>query len=251
MKIGEASLIDYLAGELNADQQRAVENALKKSADLRRQLEALRQLIAEIQSLEEHQPSSSMRQRFDLLLEKESGRTRVVNLRNWSAAIAGAAAILALGIFLGLQIQTSRIHQKQMAAIQAELEATRQQMNRLLATNSTAKRIQAVNMSLEAPKADQEMIDQLIELLHKDESTNVRLAAIEALLQLTQGHEIQQALTSALRTENKPVVQIALIHALVRVKAEDAVPLLNELIENEETFDKVKDEARLGKFKLS
>ncbi len=255
----EERLIDYLSGELDGPQKQALEKELATSGELRQQLEQLRQLKEEMAGLQQYQPSNRLRQRFDQLLEDElnrsekstAGSAKIFHLKNWRLVVAGAAAVLVLGIFIGLQIQTAQLHQQQMAAIQAELDATREQMNQLLATSSTAKRIQAVNMSLEAPKVDREMIDQLVTLIHKDESANVRLAAIEALLQLAQSAEIQRALTSALRVETKPVVQIALIHALVKVHADEAVPVLDELIKREETFDKVKDEARLGKFKLS
>ncbi len=256
MKIGEEILIDYLSGELTEEEALQIENELKSSAPLRLQLESLRDIKKEIEDFDLFKPSPNLKDSFESILNKEileqsSGKAKVINLKKWRKSIMTAAAILVLGLFIGLQVQTYVVQQQQIASIESELESTRQQMKELLATKSTSKRIQAVNMSMELPKADQEMIDQLIEIIHKDQSPNVRLTAIEAIIQFDQSESIQRALTSALRIEDKPVVQIALIHALISIKADMAIPILDELIEKEETFDKVKDEARLGKFKLS
>ncbi len=257
MNIGEEILIDYLSGELDAGQRLEVEKALEQSESLRTELAFLKALRGDIEELPPYQPSSQLEAGFKVMLEKEKqglsphGEAKVVQFKKWRRRIISVAAILVIGILTGLLIQNNRMQRNQIAAIQAELEATREQMNTLLSDNSTAKRIQAVNMSMELPKADQEIIDRLVELIHKDESANVRLTAIEALIQFDQGPNIQRALTSALRMETKPVVQIALIHALIKIKAEGVLPVLDELIEKEETFDKVKDEARLAEFKLS
>lgn len=258
MKIGEDILIDYLSGELDAAQRQEVEEALSESAELQQQYEALKALMGQIGEMELDRPSAGLQRNFDAWLADEKRglnnspqKAKIISLKNWRRTAVAAAAVLILGIFIGIQVQTQRMQQSQIAAIQKELDETRGQMESLLAAGSTTKRLQAVNMSMELPRADQEMLDQLIELIHKDESSNVRLAAIEALLQFDQGEIVQSALTSALRIEEKPVVQIALIHALVKIKAKDALPVLDELIEQEDTFNKVRDEARLGKFKLS
>ena len=258
MNIGEELLIDYLSGELDTAQQQEVEQELERNESLRMELESLKLLKADMEGFTGYMPSQGLKNNFQAMLEAEKkrlhpeeGTARIFQLKKWRRSIISAAAILVIGIFAGLQVQTYRIQRQQIAAIQAELEATRQQMNALLSTESTSKRIQAVNMSMDLPKADQEVIDQLIELIHKDESANVRLAAVDALIQFEQGASIQQALTSALRIEEKPVVQIAIIHALIKIKATEALPALDELIEKDQTLDKVKDEARLGKFKLS
>jgi anti-sigma-K factor RskA len=257
MNIGEEQLIDYLSGELGAAEQQAVEQALMQNEELRVTFEHLKMLRAELNELPLHQPDERLRSNFQALLEQEkqsqapSGEAKVIQWTVWRRRIVSVAAILLIGVLTGLLIQNNRTQRQQIAAIQTELEATRRQMNDLLSAGSTTKRIQAVYMSMELPKADREIIERLIELIREDESPNVRLTAIEALIQFDQGADTQQALTSALRTEDKPVVQIALIHALVRIKAKGALPVLDELIEQEETFDKVKDEARLAGFKLS
>jgi anti-sigma-K factor RskA len=257
MNIGAEQLIDYLSGELDAAQRREVEEALGQRKELRTELEHLKMLREEMNKLPLYQPGRQLRSNFQAMVEEEKKRqipnteARVVQWKVWRRRIISAAAILLIGALTGLLIQNHRIQRRQIAAIQAELEATRQHMDQLLTTNSTAKRIQAVYMSMDLPQADQAIIDRLIELIHEDESANVRLTAIEALIQFDQGLDTQQALTSALRTEDKPVVQIALIHALVKIKAKGAIPILDELIDQEDAFDKVKDEARLAEFKLS
>ncbi len=254
--VTEEQLIDFLSGELSPEESKRVEMALQQSKELKEQYEMLKLMRQEVETLQLEEPPLHLKLSFESMLEEEkynvahSPQVRKVNVLKNTKIWAALAAVMLIGILIGGQLQYYFFQQSQVATIQEELNGTRQQIEHLMQEQSTAKRIMAVNMSMDLDKVDQELRAQLIRLIVKDESPTVRLTAIDALIELDQSKSTQQALITALNMEQKPVVQIALIHALVSLEAQNAVPSLDELIDKEGTLDKVKDEARLGKFKL-
>lgn len=255
--MNQDTLIDYLAGELEKDEQLRVEQELEKSAALREELAGLKELFLEVKELPDLSPSPKLRQNFDQMLaaevKKTDGHPKVIKLTppNWLWQSIAAAIILAIGVFAGQKINQFQMQNEEMAAIREELNQTKLAMQQLMQQTSTSRRIKAVNLTYDLPKADKEIIENLEYLLNRDESANVRLAALDALSQFAiQTPEARQILINALRHQDKPVVQIALIQVLVKLEANGAVPLLDELIENGQITDKVRDEAELGRFKL-
>jgi HEAT repeat protein len=175
---------------------------------------------------------------------------RRLNLRNWLPRIAAAIVLLIIGAGIGWQVSRSSQQTEQLAKLQAELNETKSVMLQLVQNDRTSSRIKAVNLTLEFGQPDPEIIASLDHLLKTDESPNVRLAAIDALVQFSRAEAARQALVEALPLQDKPVVQIALIHALIQIDDKSALPYLDQLIERDDVMDKVKDEARLGRFRL-
>ncbi len=255
MENKETKLLDYLTGELPEKERQAVESELARDADFRGAYEELRRMQQWIGQMPLEDPGAELRQRFTDALESEQsavtrgGKIARRRIKPWQWSVA-AAILLAIGLTVGFQLGMRNQNEERIASLEAEFEATRQKMEQLMQDRSTSGRIRAVNLAYKVGRADDEIINNLIQLLLKDESDNVRLAALEALRYYPDNPEVKQALVEALRTETKPVVQIELIHTLTELKEKEALPVFEELIENERTFDKVKDEARLGRFKM-
>ena len=247
-------LIDYLSGELNDEQMTAVSRELQQSEDLRRQLEALRDLHQQVQDLPPMaSPGPGLRRQFNALLDKEKRELATIPAirpRQWGWIGIAASIVLLLGIFIGQNLTYRSLQKEQMQAMLTELEETKSQMAQLMQNRSTFGRIKAVSLTYEIPEVDSEIISNLAKLLNTDESPNVRLAAIEALQQLAERPHVKKLLVDALPLQHQPVVQIALINALVALNDPAAIPNLETLIDNPATLDKVRDEALLGKFKI-
>lgn len=255
MENKETKLLDYLAGELPEKERQAVESDLARDANLRREYEELRQMQQWISQMPLEDPGAELRQQFNKTLESEQsagntgGQLARRRIKPWQWSVA-AAILLAIGLTIGFQLGMHNQNEERIASLEAEFEATRRKMEQLMQDRSTSGRIRAVNLTYKLERVDDEIMSNLIQLLLKDESDNVRLAALEALRYYPDNPKVKQALVEALRTETKPVVQIELIHTLTALKEKEALPVFEELIENEQTFDKVKDEARLGRFKM-
>jgi HEAT repeat protein len=115
---------------------------------------------------------------------------------------------------------------------------------------SASQRIQGVNVALTI-KADDEVVKALAKRMNEDANTNVRLAALDALSKFHQEPGVRRILIDALSTQKDPMVQIALIQLMVKMKETGIVNDLKRIVDDEESMKAVKDEAYSGLLKLS
>ncbi|MEM7512168.1 MAG: HEAT repeat domain-containing protein [Bacteroidota bacterium] len=240
MQITEEILMDYVMGELSPQEKLEVEEALIVSEELRKQLEEIQELSLGLKSLPLEKPSENLRLSIEGLIAEErqpvSSSTRISYL---SLGIAASILIL-IGVWLGVQWQSSKMDTRMQTM----------EMVQMMQGDRSSIKIKAVSMAMELPEVNGELLEQLSELLVEDESVGVRLAALDGLYELQEREALELTLMDALRKEQKPIVQIALIQALVELQTEEAIPLFQDLIEADSTFQQVKDEAHIGTFKL-
>ena len=250
MKQAPNKLIDFINGELIAEEELLLEKELQTSTVLQEELDdllALQELVGELPLLD---TPKDLDLQLDQMLQQHKIKETPVRVRfvtKYWQQVAAVIALIGIGILIGLQLNRQ---DEQLAAIQQNLQETKLEMLQLVNEGPTSSRIRAVNVSLDALETDGEVIEILINLLLKDESTNVRLSALEALEQLDQSEQVKHAFIQALQQEKKSIVQINLIHALVRLKEMQALPLFENIIENDNHSEQVKDEARFGKIKM-
>lgn len=263
----ENKLIDYLDDALTADQRKEVEQELKNSADLRQALEELKMVMSGLENSFEYQPSTRLQKNFDDFLENLSADqveeklkisdndTKVIHLQDRSSnrhrifmQFAAAAAILLFGIFVGSNLGGNK--DKDIENGIAELR--KEMLDLLDKENSTSGRIRAVNISYKLPEehADDEIVQALIQTMNIDGSTNVRLAAMEALFEFADEPKVRTALCETLSIQKNPSIQLSLIKMLVHLKEKQAVKYFEDLVKKDDTNPEVKDEAQMGIFKM-
>lgn len=112
---------------------------------------------------------------------------------------------------------------------------------------SAGKRLEAVyKFNDEYKKEDSRIINRLVEIIHQDENANVKIATIDALLKFPSNEKIRTNLIKALENENKPLVQIKLIKALSVLRENRAQKPLEKIINDEQTYPIVKNNATLA-----
>ncbi len=158
----------------------------------------------------------------------------------WFYRIAAAVALVLVGYFAGRPTGNEELSELK-ALMTASLEAS-----------SASSRMQAVNNSLELPpqQADEELLDVLTLVALKDPNMNVRMKGVEALARFGNDETVRQTLIEALITEKEPAVKIALIEALVGLGEKGALENLEKLAGDQDNMKAVRDEARLGVFRL-
>jgi HEAT repeat protein len=108
-----------------------------------------------------------------------------------------------------------------------------------------------VSVAYELETADDQIVKVLVRTMNEDTNTNVRLAALDALSKFNAENSVRQALINSLAIQKDPVVQIALIQLLVKLKEEAVLKQLEKLTKDASTMKAVKDEAYTGILKLS
>ncbi len=182
--------------------------------------------------------------------EKPAGKSIQLPLKTlWQ--IAAAVALLAIGYWLGAlqepepaMQQTAVINEQSKALAQIRKEV--EEMKGMLTQSSPSQRIKAVNYVQETGDADEELIQVLIQTMHFDENVNVRMAAIKALLHFQERPLVRRALIQTLHIQTDPNVQLQLIDGLVEMGDKQAVPEMQELLQNKELQEVVKSRLQQG-----
>lgn len=251
----EDLIIAYIEGTLAEDLKEEVGRAIGQGGEWKEEYERLSGILQMMDKSVELQPEPWLREEFDKMLEREiqADDTRVVKLRNTSSRWVwrGVAAVV-LGIAAGLLITRNIQSQRQLEALQKEMELTKQLVMTSLQDESSAiSRLRGVNTSMELQVADDEITETLIQTMNSDENTNVRLAAVAALARFSDESSVREALIRALETQEDPVVMIHLINLMVQLKESGAVEPLRNLLDKDEIHEAVRDEVHMGILELT
>ena len=244
-----ALLIEYLEGSLLPDERQALEARLATDANLRRELESLREVIDTLDAIPREEPSPMLRQRFESLLAAEMKETRSgLRIYHWEWAAAAAIALLIIGSGLGVLWQKNLRQQQQIDALITEVINTRKMMVlSMLQEPSASQRIKAVNTVREEPASiDEQVVFALVNTLNTDDNINVRVKAAEALLSFVDHPGVVGALVESLPRQESPEVQIVLIDLLVTARATDAVDEFHEILQRDDVLEVVKNKAAAG-----
>ncbi len=241
----EEKLIQHILGELSADESASIQRDIDHDASLKREWERYQELLNQYGKLPLIKAGPHSAERFDEWLSRQQHvtaerKTMRSRISWWKYGIAASIVLLVGWFFMGQQNIESMVNQpkEQQAFIQ------------LIANESATKRIKGVRQTVGVREPDQEVVEVLLKLLSTDESPNVRLTIVEGLQQYALNEQIKNGLIAALEQETQPVVQIAIINALVKQRESKVKPSLESLIEKETIQPFVKDEARLGLTRL-
>jgi anti-sigma factor RsiW len=254
-------LPDYFKNDLPASSRSTVEGHLRECSECSAQV-SLWKGLAEIP---EETPSPRMRHRFDAMLSAyEEGRREhklAGPMAPWfRPSLAYAAALLILGVgFLAGRWAQPREGVLEVAVLRTELSSTNHRiadLNQLvvlsmLQQQSAGERLQGVSYSLQVSHANPEIVGALLRSLRSDSSVDVRLAALDSLRRYSDDHQVRRGFLDSLQPKQSPMVQIALIDALVEIQDPEAVLQIKALQQAPDLNPVVRDRARWGLAQLT
>ena len=255
----------YLAGQLTAVEKDFFEGELKVNEELRQELEELRALWNELGTLPEEQPSPALRARFyQKLNDVQYGRSRPVmgGFAWWKPGLAGlvrqvtiALAVFSLGLFAGratLGGHNTASSQEEVKRLDTEVQGLRQTVAlSLLERQSATSRLEGISWTSRVARPDPDLAGALLNVLDNDPNTNVRLAALDALGRFTDDAKVRKALVDAIPLQDSPLVQIALIDAMVHLRDNSAAKQLRKLSGDTDINSAVRQRAAWGLQKLT
>lgn len=107
--------------------------------------------------------------------------------------------------------------------------------------SSAADRINAVSAAATLKNNRNEVVNGLLEVLSKDPNTNVRLAALDGLARFYRDDYTRKKLLVSLKKQTDPLVQIALIGLLTRMRESGIITELEKMVQDQSTEKTVKD----------
>lgn len=246
---------DYLDGLLDSESKAQFEAKLSQNNELAKELEAYKKLMEAFKTEPLVAPSKNLLAGFEKMLEEEKqNQVKVVTLnsvdkKRWFHSIPRVAAsiILLIGAFIAGRFMQQNENQVQLAEVETEaLEYKEAALFSLLENESASKRIRGVELIKEFEKPDEQIVAALGEKMLKDENTNVRLSALEALSSFSYSDQVKDVFIEALKSEKNPSMQVAIIEMLVQLQEKKAVEPMKRLLEEEETQPFIKDQINLA-----
>lgn len=116
---------------------------------------------------------------------------------------------------------------------------------------SPANRINAVAKVEQLKNTGVDVINALVNTLNTDPNANVRLAALDGLARFYREDSVRRRLVQSLKKQKEPIVQIALIELLTRMRASGIMTELEKLAADETNMKEVRDCAYSNIFRLS
>jgi HEAT repeat protein len=120
----------------------------------------------------------------------------------------------------------------------------------MLDKDSPTSRLEGVSWSTRVEKLDPQLLAALVNTLNHDANTNVRLSALDALEKFSEDDSARKAMIDSLVMQKSPLVQIALIDALVHMRDRGAVDEFRKLSKQPDVNAAVQQRARWGLEKL-
>jgi anti-sigma factor RsiW len=235
-------LPDYLQGNLNHEQDDQIEEHMELCAKCREEAALWRDLAL----IPNEQPSPQLRSRFTAMLDayregqsEESGAAKRHGawagwmLGGWlrpAATFALALVLLAVGFFAGRYAGPSNSLSPELVTVQTELADMRQLVVlSMMQQQSASERLRGIDWSTREQQADPRVLSALLHALRFDTSVGVRLAALDALSRHSNQPLVRSGILETLPTQQSPLVQVALIDALVEMRDTSAVRQLQRV----------------------
>ena len=250
--------MDYLSGNLTEEQRDSFEKYLQANPEAVKEFHGLKQSWERLYVLQAPEASKSMDQNFYAFLDQEISKQKVARPSFWEklkeylferkmsismAQLAFAVALLLIGIMLGSNMKdgTSLPQELQTVNDSEEVEDLRAQLvMSLIEQPSASKRLQAVNEVNKLSEVTERIIQALLKTLNHDPNANVRLAALESLIQYVELPEVREGLATSIAHQDSPLVQIALADLMVNLQETGAIESMKKLLQRPEIDKTVK-----------
>lgn len=256
MEMWESRIIDYLDGKGSAEERMKLEQELSQDAEANKLFEQLQEVMLAMDKVSVLEPSSQLKMEFDKALQQEIAvqkkTTKTVFFSPIVYRVAAGFLLVMAGLVIGYEINKNQERERELVELKQQVEENRQLMLAMLDNQQSAsQRMVGVSVAYELETADDQIVQVLVKTLNEDTNSNVRLAALEALGKFSNEEVVRQSLIKSLTTQKDPVVQIALIQLLVKMKEKGVLNQLEKITKDASTMKAVKDEAHKGILKLS
>ena len=248
-------IIDYIDGKGSEAERAATERELAQNKEAYALYEQLREVVQAMDNVKSLEPSGKLKAEFEKALQNEiasAEKSKTIFFSPLFYRAAAAVLLVMVGIAIGNWINNNQQQAKELAALKQQVDENRRVMMAMLADQQSAsQRMTGLSVAYEMDKPDDEIVRVLVKTMNEDINSNVRLAALEALGKFSHEAGVKNELIQSLTSQKDPVVQIALIQLLVKMKEKGVVKQLEQMTKDASTMKAVKDQAYAGILKLS
>lgn len=247
-------LVNYLKDETGDPERKTIEDHLAECELCRLELHNLQAVWTDLGNISDKQPSIHLRNRFYSMLNNETsiqqtqddGKSRFNGLGNffrsvWPTrpqwALSYTFVFILLGFTLGrfdLMVETGDAPgtgDTEIARIQDEVSELRDMMAyTLLSQDSVQARLRGIDYARTNSSDDPSVLTLLLNTFERDETGNVRLAALDVLESHLDNPTVRERIYNRLLTETSPIVQLKIVELLLDEAGEGWSDQLDELL---------------------
>lgn len=245
-------ITDFIDDNLSLERRREFDTYVAEGHIDMKEVEALGVLQGKITGTNLPVPSPAMSENFySMLGDAKAARNKPSLASKWSqlwktvmgtnrGKLAFGMSVLIIGVVLGRTLSGS-FYQSQMTELSAQMADMKEMMMMsMLEEESVTKRLKGVQMSSDLVSSNEEVTNAMFVTLNSDESTNVRMAALNLLAQYTDDPAIREGLINSISKQESPLMQVALAELMVELQESKSVDQFNNIIEGEYTPEEVK-----------
>lgn len=259
---------DILSGELDSSAMAGVNAHLSECPSCREEIENLSEMWVKLGVLPEEQPDTKLRKRFYSMLKSFQKDLKPQQQRiTWQRWFARTreylihprpifqftlpVLVVLVGFIAGYTLASSRTVNLEIRSLKHEIRNIRQSAAiSMLQQESASDRLNGISWSTMVENPDEDTLKSLLHVLNHDPSTNVRLAAVDALFLFSDNKLVKHGLIQSLSRQQAPIVQVALIDLLVDIRGRKAVQALKQLMARKIINPEVRDFAENSLQKL-
>ncbi len=243
-------IIDYINGQLPAEEKQAFEERLTREPDFRAAYEEEKALWDLMGRIEPPLMDDKVKSRFldTLQVYKDAADPRpglLIKLKefwNFQPQLKLSYAMMMLCVGLGVGLYFNKKNHREIARMSSEVSEMKQMMVLSLIENPSAtERIRAVSMTNEIRNVDDTVIEALLSTLNHDPNDNVRLMTLEALTELADNPRVREGLVQSIVSQTSPIMQSAMADVMLRLQEKRSVKPLKNMLNRDDLNSTVKD----------
>ena len=245
-------ITDYIDGTLTEAREREFRQYVEEGHILMDEVEAMKKMQGIMTEAPAPVPNESLSEGFYSMLAEAKRAEREPEppgfLQQLSqlffstvyGRMAFGISVLIVGVLAGMNLGRDKGNDQISILTQQVNDMQQTMMMSMLEEESATDRLKGIQMSQELPKVDKTVTDALFMTLNNDESTNVRMAALEALTVYTNDAEIREGLINSITQQESPLMQVALAELMVELEEKKSIDQFKQLLENDDTPAEVK-----------
>lgn len=250
-----AEWMEYLE-QVETPDQEVWEKVIQKYPECESSLRSYQELWNSMAQIPVPEPSEAMHTRFYAMLDGyEAAQKRglghkmkqiAANIRQSMFSLqalryAYAVILFGIGIGTGFWLNSKQTN-NQIQMLSSEIQDLNQMnMMTLLEQPSASERLKGIHLTRRMENPTDKVVDALLETLNNDLNANVRLVALETLLEFADQAVVREGLLRSISQQDNPLVQVALAEAMITLQEKGAVAPLQKLLESDSVDGNVKE----------
>jgi len=242
-------MLDYISDDLPSEKRQEFEKLIACNPEYKKELDELSQTWGNLLPMSIPEPSEKMDAQFYKMLDNHSKKASPKRNNSFIAFFTQnnnqwlyRFAILVLGLGIGYSINFNNMNSSSQVAQQDTQEVRESLVLTLLEQPTAKKRMQALNETNKLEKVNKIIAEALLKTLSNDSNVNVRLAAIESLMQFSDDPFVREGLVKSIIHQDSPIVQVTIAKAMVYLQEEGSIIEFKKLLKREDLNSSVRSE---------